>query len=55
MKLAIVTNFQIDSPPCCTDAMPTTSPANPFFMTTIAPMLFVVQDQSGLVVFVIAT
>lgn len=55
MEFAVVTNVQIDDPPCCTDAMPTTSPANPFFMTTIAPMLLVVQDRSGLVLFVVAT
>jgi hypothetical protein len=55
MKFAVVTNFQIDDPRCCTDAMPTTSPANPFFMTTVAPMLLVIQDRFGLVLFVVAT
>ncbi len=55
MKFAVVTNFQIDNPSCCTDALPTTSPVTPFFMTTVAPMLLVIQDRTGLVLFVVAT
>ena len=55
MKFAVVTNFQISDPPCCADAMPTTSPSNPVFMTTVAPMLLVIQDRSGLVLFAVAT
>ena len=51
IKFAVVSNFQVDNPDCCTDAMPTTLPEDPFFVNAIAPVLIIVQDRSGLVLF----